>query len=262
MKAIISVCLLFISLLSHAQYDKVDSNFHVYLLIGQSNMAGRGPLDMESIKVNPGIIMLDSLNHWVPATDPVHFDKPGSAAVGPAISFAKEMLGGNKNIKLGLIPCALGGSPIKVWEPGATYLKVFKPYDDAIARARLAMQKGVLKGILWHQGESDNDSLRAGIYLDKLKTLINRLRSELKQPDLPFVAGEIGYFNKKDYINRVINQLPGEVPQTAVVSARDLTDKGDHLHFNTPSARELGKRYADAMKKLQADAENIKPFSK
>jgi hypothetical protein len=45
--------------------------------------------------------------------------------------------------------------------------------------------------------------------------------------------------------------LPQNVPHTAVVSAKNLTDKGDHLHFDTPSARELGKRYAEAMKKLQ-----------
>src|SRR5687767_13153505 len=140
MKAIISFCLLFFSLLSHAQNESVDSNFHIYLLIGQSNMAGRGPLDMESKNVNPWILMLDSLNHWVPATDPVHFDKPASVGVGPAISFAKEIAAGHKNIRIGLVPCALGGSPIKVWEPGADYLNVFKPYDNALVRARLAMQ--------------------------------------------------------------------------------------------------------------------------
>jgi hypothetical protein len=118
-------------------------------------------------------------------------------------------------------------------------------------RVALAMQQGVLKGILWHQGESDNDSVHAPLYLEKLKTLINRLRNELHQPDVPFVAGEIGHFIKDDFINKVIHQLPQQVPNTAVVSAKDLTDKGDHLHFDTPSARELGKRYANAMKNLQ-----------
>lgn len=228
----------------------IDSNFHLYLLIGQSNMAGRGPVDAESKKINEHIVMLDSLNNWVPATDPVHFDKPAIAGVGPAISFANEMLAGNSNIKIGLIPCAWGGSPIKVWEPGATYLNAH-PYDDAIARTKIALQKGVLKGILWHQGESDNDSVHAPLYLNKLEMLIVRLRAELQLPNIPFVAGEIGYFNKTDIINKVINQLPSEVKNTAVVSAKDLTDKGDHLHFNTASARELGKRYAVAMKQLQ-----------
>jgi peptidoglycan/xylan/chitin deacetylase (PgdA/CDA1 family) len=251
MKVIFAICFLLFSLLSGAQVNKVDSNFHLYLLIGQSNMAGRGVVDAESKKANPQILMLDSNNHWVPAKNPVHFDKPAIAGVGPAISFAKAMLQGNKKIKIGLIPCAWGGSPIKVWEPGAVYLNAVHPYDNAIARARLAMQGGVLKGILWHQGESDNDSVRAPLYIEKLKTLINRLRTDLNQPRVPFVAGELGYFIQEKFINHVINQLPQKVEHTAVVSAAGLTDKGDHLHFNTPSARELGKRYAEAMKELQ-----------
>lgn len=231
--------------------QNVDSNFHLYLLIGQSNMAGRGVLDEESKKQNPQILMLDSNNHWVVATDPVHFDKPTIVGVGPAISFATEMLGNNKKIKIGLIPCAVGGSPIKVWEPGEVYLKTFHPYDDAIARTKIAMQQGVLKGVLWHQGESDNDSVHAAIYVSKLIVLIELLRTDLNQPGLPFVAGEIGYFNQDNFINPVIDQLPQKVSNTAVVSAKNLTDKGDHLHFNTASAQELGKRYAEAMKKLQ-----------
>ncbi|RYZ27003.1 MAG: sialate O-acetylesterase, partial [Chitinophagaceae bacterium] len=251
MKSIVVVCLLSISLLSAAQPITVDSNFHVYLLIGQSNMAGRGIVDSQSKIATTQILILDSQNRWVAATDPVHYDKPASVGVGPAIDFAKEISGNNKSVKIGLIPCALGGSPIKVWEPNAVYLKAFRPYDDAIERARIAETKGVLKGILWHQGESDNDSLRAAVYLEKLSTLIRRLRAELKQPNLPFVAGEIGYFNKSNFINPVINQLPEKVAFTAVVSAKGLTHKGDRLHFDTPSARELGKRYARKMKALQ-----------
>jgi len=249
MKIYLLICLLLISTMSQAQ-DKMDSNFHLYLFIGQSNMAGRGVVDAESKQQNPQILMLDSNNRWVPATDPVHFDRPALIGVGPAISFAKEILGNDKKVKIGLIPCAVGGSPISVWEPGAFYAPNFHPYDDAMKRVQLAMQQGVLKGILWHQGESDNDSVHASVYLEKLEALINHLRTELHQPTLPFVAGEIGYFIKADFINKVINQLPPQVQNTAVVSAKGLTDKGDHLHFDTPSARELGRRYADAMKKL------------
>jgi hypothetical protein len=251
MRVIFIISFLFSVLQVTAQTRSIDTNFHVYLLIGQSNMAGRGAPDAESKRINERILMLDSQNRWLPATDPVHFDKPEAVGVGPAIGFANGMLEKDSKIKIGLIPCALGGSPIKVWEPGAVYLNKFHPYDDAIARAQLAMKRGVLKGILWHQGESDNDSVRAAAYIQKLTILIHRLRSDLKQPSLPFVAGEIGYFNKTDHINKVIDQLPGQVAHTAVVSADGLTHKGDHLHFDTPSARELGKRYATAMKQVQ-----------
>lgn len=227
-----------------------DSNFHIYLLIGQSNMAGRGVPDSESKQTDPRILMLDSLNNWVPATDPVHFDKPQIAGVGPAISFAKSMLGNSGTTRIGLVPCAWGGSPISVWEPGMAYLNGH-PYDDAVKRARIAMQQGVLKGMLWHQGESDNDSARAAQYLDKLENMVLRFRKDLQLQQLPFVAGEIGYFNKTTLINDVINRIPARVALTAVVPANGLTDKGDQLHFNTASARELGKRYAEKMKLLQ-----------
>ncbi len=194
--------------------------------------------------------MLDSTNNWVQATDPVHFDKPKMAGVGPAIGFANEMLREENNISIGLIPCAWGGSPVEVWKPGAVYLSAH-PYDDAIRRTKLAMQKGVLKGILWHQGEADNDSIRSKKYLNELVLLVQRFRKDFSNEQLPFVAGEVGYFNKRNFINAIINQLPDQLPYTSVVAADGLTDKGDHLHFDTPSARELGKRYARAMKQLQ-----------
>lgn len=228
--------------------QKIDPNFHVYLLIGQSNMAGRGVVDSISKTIDAQIMMLNKNNEWVPATDPVHFDKP-VAGVGPAIGFAKEMIKDKPRVKIGLVPCAWGGSPIRVWAPDSMYLNAH-PYNDAIARTKIAMQSGVLKGVLWHQGESDNSPQRVEVYMDRLKTLIQRLRTEFNNDKLPFVAGEIGYF-KSTRINRVLNELPAIVPNTATVSAEGLTDGGDQTHFDTPSARELGKRYAIAMKKLQ-----------
>jgi len=234
-----------------AQTGRPDPDFHLYLLIGQSNMAGRAPVDEAGKKGDPRILMLDSSGQWVTAKDPLHFDKPKAAGVGPGRAFAAQMLEPGKKIRIGLIPCAWGGSPIKVWQPGARYFDAH-PYDDAVKRTRIAMQQGVLKGVLWHQGESDNDPVHAAGYMAQLTELIKRLRTDLQSPGLPFVAGEIGYFNKKGtLINTIINQLPQQVPYTAVVTAAGLTDKGDLLHFNTASARELGKRYAAAMKQLQ-----------
>lgn len=113
------------------------------------------------------------------------------------------------------------------------------------------MQRGELKGILWHQGESDNTVEKASEYLEKLKTLVQNLRRDLKAPNLPFIAGEIGYFNKEDHINEVLNQAKEEIPFFEVVSAKDLTDRDDQLHFDTPSARELGERFARKMIKIQ-----------
>nr|WP_121273230.1 sialate O-acetylesterase [Pedobacter schmidteae] len=231
--------------------QKADPNFHLYLLVGQSNMAGRGLVDSLSKQVNPQILMLNKSGEWVPATDPLHFDRPPIVGVGPGLNFATQMLGKNKKIKIGLIPCAVGGSPIKAWKAGEEFLKDH-PYDDALKRAKIAMQYGVIKGIIWHQGESDSNVEKSKLYLGLLKNLIADLRKDLGAADLPFVAGELGYY-KENYklINHVLKDLPAEVPYTGVATAEGLVHKGDGTHLDTPSARELGKRFAQAMLKIQ-----------
>lgn len=213
-------------------------------------MAGRGPVDSISKQIDPRILMLNKKGQWVPATDPMHFDKPDIAGVGPGLAFAKAMLDDNPNTRIGLVPCAWGGSPIRVWEPDSSYL-TGHPYDDAIARGKLAMRSGVIKGILWHQGESDNNAAGMSTYMEKFKILVTRFRKEFNAPRLPVIAGEIGYFSKSTAINDVLNSLPNDIPYVMTVSAAGLTDKGDQTHFDTPSARKLGERYAEAMKKFQ-----------
>lgn len=94
--------------------SKVDPNFHLYLLVGQSNMAGRGKIDSLSTPNNPRILMLSDDNKWIIAKDPLHFDKPKVVGVGPGLAFAQKMLSfqKNDNVKIGLIPCAVGGTTI------------------------------------------------------------------------------------------------------------------------------------------------------
>jgi hypothetical protein len=238
-----------------AQEPGADPNFHLYLLVGQSNMAGRGAPDAASKSIHPRVMMLDKQNQWVPATDPLHFDKPAVVGVGPGFTFGQILAEkAPKKVRIGLIPCAVGGSSIEAWQQGG-YDQPTKthPYDEALARARAAQQSGVIKGIIWHQGESDSSPDKAAAYLPKLISLIAAFRRELGQAQLPFVAGELGYYQPAyQAINRQLAQLPGQVPHTAVVSAEGLNHKGDITHFDTPSARELGRRYAAAMIRLQA----------
>jgi hypothetical protein len=232
--------------------EKPDSNFHLYLLAGQSNMAGRGIITEQFAQAgNPNILMLNKTNQWVPAKHPLHFDKPAVIGVGPGLGFAIEML--RPGIRIGLIPCAVGGSSINAWRPGA-YDSSTKthPYDDAISRLSVAMKDGVVKGVIWHQGESDSDPDSAKVYLPKLLALIQAWRDVTHQPELPFVAGELGRYREVyGNINRVIATLPRQVPFTAVVSSKGLKEKGDRTHFDAVSENEFGKRYARQMKRLQ-----------
>ncbi len=232
---------------------KPDPAFHLYLLIGQSNMAGRGVVDSISKVQRPRILMFDKNGQFVPATDPLHFDKK-EAGVGPGLSFAEAMLPGDGAVRIGLVPAAVGGTSITLWVPGA-YDSITKthPYDDAMARIKEALKHGVLKGILWHQGESNSGSFSASpTYMSQLEGLIKRIRTELHVPNVPVVVGELGYYRQAfTNFNAMLKQVPDSIALSAVVSAEGLGHKGDNLHFSTDAARELGKRYAIKMKELQ-----------
>jgi hypothetical protein len=148
---------------------------------------------------------------------------------------------------IGLVPCAFGGTSLSQWEPKSKNL-LYPPdnlYQNAIRRAKIAMQTGTLAGILWHQGESDEANAE---YLPALKQLIADLRADLGDPDLPFVAGEI---HEVKLINDQLARLPREVPHTAVVSADGLKAQ-DRWHFNSAGIRLLGERYAMAMQRTRS----------
>ncbi|WP_215238997.1 sialate O-acetylesterase [Dyadobacter helix] len=89
----------------------------LYLLIGQSNMAGRGVISQDSPNISPNIRMLNNSNAWVIAQDPLHADFPKAAGVGPGLAFAREMERQNPGKQIGLIPCAVGGTSIDEWQP-------------------------------------------------------------------------------------------------------------------------------------------------
>jgi Carbohydrate esterase, sialic acid-specific acetylesterase len=241
---------------ANGQPEVSKKKFHLYLLVGQSNMAGRGVIEKEDTTKHLRIWTLTKDNQWVKATEPLHFDKPTMVGVGPGFAFAKAMAEADTNVVIGLIPCAVGGSPISVWEATKYYepTKTY-PFDEAIRRTIFAQQSGTLKGILWQQGESDSDSIKAKIYGTALEKLVKNFRKALKIKKLPFVAGTIAPFYISTHlyakeVNEAIEALPRKVKHTAFVSAEDLTHKGDGVHLDSASARRLGKRYAKVFQKL------------
>jgi len=230
--------------------------FHLVLLVGQSNMAGRGEVADKDRKPYPRVLVFTKENEWAPAVDPLHFDKP-SAGVGIGRTFGIEIASASPDITIGLIPCAAGGSPIASWEPGGYHAQTKShPYDDAIRRTQEALKVGVLKGILWHQGESDSKPGSAEIHEQKLHELIARFRAELNAPEVPFIAGQLGKFDERPWsdakklVDAAHQSLPAKVADTAFVSSDGLAHKGDEVHFSAPAYRELGRRYAEAYRKL------------
>lgn len=246
-----------------ADDDRIDlppkEKFHLFLLVGQSNMAGRGVVTEADKQAHPRVLMLNQAGEWAAAVDPLHFDKPAIVGVGLGRTFALTVAEANPDIVVGLIPCAVGGSPISSWQPGAFYKPTDShPWDDALTRARGALQDGTLKGILWHQGESDSVAGASEVYESQLHDLIARFRTALDADEVPFIAGQMGQFAERPWdvhkrrVDAAHQSLPKQVRATAFVSSNGLAHKGDEVHFDSASYRELGRRYAAAYLKLMA----------
>ncbi|MPR32806.1 sialate O-acetylesterase [Salmonirosea aquatica] len=240
-----------------ASAPTVPRKLDLILLIGQSNMAGRGKVDAASTPNNDQIWVMNAQNEWVMAHDPLHFDKPGIAGVGPGLAFAQKWLEINPKKNIGLIPCAVGGSGIDDWQVGAKHAQTgIFPYDAMLKRVKEAQKQGKIKAILWHQGESDSSPAKNKVYEAKLTEFFGRLRKDLHAPKTPIIMGTLGdFFVDKNpnaaQINEIITNYPKNHRQVYAVSSAGLIHKGDTTHFDTQSARDLGIRYAEKLWEIQ-----------
>ncbi|MCP5540337.1 MAG: sialate O-acetylesterase [Akkermansiaceae bacterium] len=227
--------------------------FHVFLLVGQSNMAGRAAIEPEDAAPRENVFLWNAPEkRWEPALPPYNRHSPhGKDAamqklnLGP--SFARAWRESHPDIAVGIVCMARGGTAIAEWEKGRQ--KNWPLYDTAVAETREALKAGgELKAILWHQGESDAKRLDA--YPDRLKALVENFRADLSAPSAPFVFGQAGRFNA-DYagFNAMILEQPKAIPHTAVATTEGLKAI-DSAHFDTIGQRELGRRYAAALENL------------
>lgn len=229
----------------HFQEPPVDS----VLMLGQSNMAGRG--DMGQVKPirNPLCYML-RMGRWQPMCEPVNpdrgiFEGRFRSGISLAASFADEYAKYFQR-PVGLIPCADGGTYLSQWMPGQLN------YDHAVMQTKLALRTARLKAILWHQGESDclSDETVAA-YRENFTKMITQLRRDLRVEDVPVILGELPQkmgeswktLGREQQLNGILRQLAKEIPNCAIASSMDLTMKPDGAHFDSPACREFGKRY-------------------
>jgi Carbohydrate esterase, sialic acid-specific acetylesterase len=223
-------------------------DLQLFLLIGQSNMAGRGEIEPSDRETIPQVFMLNREMAWAPAVDPLHFDKPAIAGVGLGRAFAKSLAAANPSVTIGLVPAAFGGSSLEQWKPSGQL------YQNALERIRLATKAGTLRGVLWHQGESDSQAKElATSYPKRFSEFIERLREDLGAPNVPVIVGQLGEFYRAPFADLIRDQLaslPTTVPHCAFVSSAGLAHKGDQVHFDSPSVREFGRRYAAAFLRL------------
>lgn len=229
-----------------------EGTFHVFLLLGQSNMAGFPKAQPADRVEDPRILVLGYSNNpalgrveneWDIAAPPLH--ETWQDAIGPGDWFAKTLIKSlPEGDTIGLVPCAISGERIE------TFMKGGSKYDWIVKRAKIAQESGgIIQGILFHQGESNNGDPS---WPGKVNSMVEDLKKDLNLGDIPFIAGEMLYSGMCSGHNVLVNQLPSVVKNCYVVSAEGLVgDPGDGLwglHFDHDSQVTLGIRYAEKMK--------------
>ncbi|MBR4059607.1 MAG: sialate O-acetylesterase [Lachnospiraceae bacterium] len=225
---------------------------HSFLMIGQSNMAGRGFVnEVELIKSDRLKVLRNG--RWQTMYVPVNCDRSFSG-ISLAESFA-EAYAKEHDVCVGLIPCADGGTSLEQWKEGSLL------YDHAIYQSRLASRTSTIAGVLWHQGEADCEPDRYSTYQERFEKMMAAFRRDLELYDVPFLVGGLGDYLKNYksnvvsmnyvYVNEALKSISMNNEMTGFVSAEGLTSNPDNLHFNSKSLREFGIRYYREFMKLE-----------
>lgn len=204
------------------------------LLIGQSNMSGRGDLDTVEKIYDPRIKMMRNYE-FVPMVEPIHVASRGGAGIGA--SFAKGFVE-SFDCEVGLIPCAEGGTSLADWAVGGAL------YNEAVKSAKAAMETTELCAILWHQGESDQNNEN---YAAELQVIFDSMIAELglDADKLVIVTGEL-FGTRSDKVHRGQLELLGQHYKNYGIASSDGLKVFDvTTHFDAPSLRVFGYRYFD-----------------
>lgn len=231
--------------------------FWIFILVGQSNMAGRGQVEPEDTIPNDRILSINQDDKWILAKEPLHFYEPVLTGLDCGMSFANNLLDKiPDDVTVGILPCAIGGSSVEQWLGDSLYrgVRLFSNFKE---KADLAGKSGIIKGLLWHQGESNAKPELIPSYKEKLVHLLTAFRTYIDNDSLPVVAGQLGAYTEPEErqkrwnsINSIIREIAAEDPFVGVIETKDLTEKGDKVHFDSKSQRTMGERFAREMLRL------------
>jgi hypothetical protein len=203
--------------------------------------------------------------NWYPAVAPLC--RP-STGLCPADYFGRTMVANlPKSIRIGVVNVSVAGCKIELFDKAnfktyaatippwmANIVKEYggNPYAHLVEMGKLAQKEGVVKGILLHQGESNNNDKQ---WPAKVKAIYDNLISDLnlKAESVPLLAGELVNADQKGAcasMNSIIAELPRTIPNSHVISSAGCTSRADHLHFTVAGYRELGTRYGEKMLSL------------
>lgn len=252
--------------------EGTGAEFDLYLFAGQSNMDGRGKaVNLTKAQRQPSattIIFYRNPPHasdgWQPlapgfSIPPKHRTGVPSPTFGPEIGFAAAMSKAQPKRRFAFVKGSKGGTSLrKDWHPGVkedpkSQGRIYRNFIETVKLALSSLNKdghtGTLRGLLWHQGESDSKS-SAERHQERLVALVARIREDVGAPVLPIVVGEVFDNGKRDSVRTALRKLSESDPACGLVSSAGTTTWDPGTHFDAKSQLLLGRRYADAMLKL------------
>jgi hypothetical protein len=222
----------------------------VFIMAGQSNMAGRGLVEPSDTLSNERILTINEEGELTYAKEPFHWYEPLLTGLDCGMSFARTLLEEvPSDVNILMLPVAIGGSSTRQWLGDSTYrgVPLFTNFKEKVA---LADFYGELKGIIWHQGESDANATDIPKYPERIKEVFKQFRYYIEQDDVPILMGELGGYSKNNInwqqINLAIHEFTDQEAHTYLINTQDLVHKGDFIHLNSEGQRELGRRFAQA----------------
>ncbi len=267
------VSLLFSLGLAVSAFAAPDPNFHIYLAFGQSNMEGQGTIEAQDKTVDPRFQMLSTIDNfngrklgtWNDAIPPLA-NKHGG--LGPTDYFGRTLVEKlDPQIKVGVVVVAIAGCSIVAFDSPldqgymSTQAGWFKdivkdygddPYQRLVEMAKKAKEDGAIKGIIFHQGETDEGD---SDWPNKVKKVYDRLVKDIGlDENIPFFAGEVPYQGSSKGTNNNIRKLPEKSKNFYLVSAEGLNDLDMmRIHFSSQGYRDFGKRYAEKVMEVLGD---------
>lgn len=207
---------------------------HIFILSGQSNMAG----------MDPKLGFEPEAKQLFPDANVVYFK------------------------------VARGGRPIRLWveqwdeiakkhslEPKNQSTQFYQPILEQYRKLLEKYPKPASVTFCWMQGERDAREKLSAAYADSLQQLITNLRQDLGQPEMNFVIGRLSDFGKPDYadwqnVRKAQVDVASKDKHGAWVDCDDLNDKEkagvkrDDLHYTKEGYELLGRRFARQAKAL------------
>lgn len=255
--------------------ESADPNFQIYLCFGQSNMEGNATPETrdyenvpERFQVMAAVDMTNPKRErgkWYTAAPPLCRQGTG---LTPADYFGRTMVENlPEEVRVGVVHVAVGGTSIKGFMEElvadyvageADWFKSFmanydnNPFRRLVETAQKAQQFGIVKGILMHQGETDNGNPE---WPNMVKTVYERILKELNlsADNVPLLVGEMVQQDQGGVCwgqNANINNIHNVIPTAYPISSKDCKQRGDGLHFTAEGYRIIGKRYAEKMLEL------------